>query len=338
MRLNKEMLASALELVKPGLATKEFIEQSTSFAFIEGRVVTYNDEICLSHPVEGLNITGAIKANEFYQFINKIKKEEIDVEISDNEILFKSGRTKAGFTLQKEIKLPLDEVAEKGRWKKLPEDFSHYLSLAAGACGKDDTLRKATCVYIQKEGILIGSDGNKIMKCDLETDFEINTCLLDAHSALEVVSLNPYKVAESEGWLHFKTKKGTILSCRLLDDTYMSNIEELIVVEGVEITFPNTIINMLERASVFAKRDYILDENVDIQIEKNKLCITAKSDTGWYKDSIKIVSEEDVAFSITPYLLRDILKETKNFRLSENAVKFIGAGWEYVATLKETIE
>ena len=69
MKLNKTDLQKALEIVKPGLANKEMIEHSTSFAFIGGRVVTYNDEISLSHPVEGLEIEGAIHAEELYKLL-----------------------------------------------------------------------------------------------------------------------------------------------------------------------------------------------------------------------------------------------------------------------------
>ena len=54
------------------LANRELIEQSTSFAFMKNLVVTYNDEISITHPVEGLNLTGAIKADEFYKKGEKV--------------------------------------------------------------------------------------------------------------------------------------------------------------------------------------------------------------------------------------------------------------------------
>jgi hypothetical protein len=53
MKIQKTNLIQALEKVRPGLSAKEAILQSTSFAFLNGCVVTYNDEISLSHPVEG---------------------------------------------------------------------------------------------------------------------------------------------------------------------------------------------------------------------------------------------------------------------------------------------
>jgi hypothetical protein len=73
--MKKTDLIKALEAVKPGLANKEMIEQSTSFAFMEDRVVTYNDEISISHPLKGIPIVGAIKADELYAFLSKVKIE-----------------------------------------------------------------------------------------------------------------------------------------------------------------------------------------------------------------------------------------------------------------------
>ena len=92
MKINKETLKQALEIVKPGLANKEIMEQSTSFAFIDDKVVTYNDEICISHPVPDIGIKGVIKAEEMYNFLGKVKTEEITVTQEENEIVLKSGR------------------------------------------------------------------------------------------------------------------------------------------------------------------------------------------------------------------------------------------------------
>jgi len=99
MKIKKDDLKRALEIVKPGLANKEIIEQSGSFAFIEGRVVTYNDEISVSHPIKDLEITGTIRAEELYKFLGKIKEEEIDVNCTESEIVLKCGRATTGFAI-----------------------------------------------------------------------------------------------------------------------------------------------------------------------------------------------------------------------------------------------
>jgi len=108
LKINKSNLQKALEIVKPGLASKELIEQATSFAFINGCVITYNDEISISHPVDGLELEGAIQAEKLYSILTKLKTDEIEVTINDKEIILQSGKSKIGLTLQSEIKLPLD--------------------------------------------------------------------------------------------------------------------------------------------------------------------------------------------------------------------------------------
>ena len=128
MKINKEQLQRALEIVKPGLANKELIEQSTSFAFMGGKVITYNDSISVSHPVEGLELEGAVLADNLYKFLGKIKKADVDLVVKDNEIILTTGKATAGLTLQSEIKLPLDEtLSERGRWQKLPENFIDHI-------------------------------------------------------------------------------------------------------------------------------------------------------------------------------------------------------------------
>ena len=78
MKISRVELLEALEKVKPGLANKELIEQSTSFAFIGDRVVTYNDEISVSHTVKGLeNMRGAIKAKTLYEFLARVKDRKL---------------------------------------------------------------------------------------------------------------------------------------------------------------------------------------------------------------------------------------------------------------------
>jgi len=191
--MNKTNLQTALEIVKPGLAGKEMIEQSTSFAFMEGRVVTYNDEISISHPIEGLKINGAVQAEELYELLSKLKKDEIEITTKGNEIILKSGRTKAGLTLQQEIKLPLEEIGELGKWKPLPEDFLKHIKFAMAACSRDMSRPVLTCVHVSKDGIIEGSDSFRIARCQLKTEMPVKTFLLPASSAIQVIRVEPTK-------------------------------------------------------------------------------------------------------------------------------------------------
>ena len=339
MKVNKEQLLKALEIVKPGLANKEKLEQSTSFAFINGRVATYNDSISVSHPVEGLEIEGAILAENLYKFLGKIKTEEIDLTLKGNEIILTSDKAKAGLLLQTEIKLPLDEeVSEKGKWHTLPENFLVALSFVMTACTRDMSRPVLTCVHINDKGFFEGSDGYRIARYELEQELPISTFLLPATSAIEVHKLNPIKVSEGNGWVHFKTESGTIISCRILQDKY-PRTDSYFTQEGTKVVLPKTIEEILLRAMVFAKRDHLMDESIIVTVQDETITLAAKSDTAWFKEEAKIKYQGSVIkFDTVPYLLKGILSDTRVFYHTKDKLSFRGEKWQYVTPLRQIKE
>lgn len=337
MIINKQKLQEALEIVKPGLSNKDSIEQTTSFAFTKGNVVTYNDEISISHPLDGVEFEGAIIADKLYALINKIKREEIEIELQENEIIITSGRSKAGLTIASEIKLPVQEVEAKGKWKPLPKNFNKFLKLAMGSCGKDASRPILSCVHITKEGIIEASDGYRVTQCTLEEGMPIKDFLLPANSANNVSKLNPTKISEGKGWVHFQTEGGTVISCRIFEAKYPNINSILTMDETTRLTLPKTIQEVLDRANVFAHRDSLLEESVNVVVENNRFKISSEGDSGegWFEEEVNLKYDgEKISFSITPYLLKGILNETQECNLGTKKLKFNGEGWVYLTMLR----
>lgn len=334
MKINKEQLQKALEIVKPGLSSKEIIEQATSFAFIDGRVVTYNDEISISHPVPGLELSGAIQAEKLYPFLSKVKKDEIEIEVNDNELVITSGRSKAGLTLQSEIKLPIsEEIAKKGKWKLLPETFLKHVDFAMTSCSRDMSRPVLTCLHIE-ENYIEASDSFRITRCILNEKMQVKAFLLPATSAIHIVKLNPTHIAEGNGWVHFKTSEETVISCRIFEDSYPVT-ESFFKTKGIEITLPKTTLEIIDRAAVFAKRDHILDEVLIVTLENKRFKIRAESTNGWIEEETNIKYSGDViSFMITPYLLKGILSETLVCHYCKDRLLFVGENWKYLTILK----
>jgi DNA polymerase III sliding clamp (beta) subunit (PCNA family) len=217
--MNRMTLLKILEKVKPGLSQNEIIEQSTSFAFMGDRVVTYNDEISISHPVNELNITGAVKAEELYQLLGKLKKDEVVIEASENELILTCGKTRAGLAFQEEISLPLEEVGEIGDWKSLPEGFCEAVAFVIPSASRNMVVPAFTAVHVRKNGIIEASDGYRVTQKKL-TEIGLENCLIPAHVAKELIKYPITHQASGEGWRHFKTEDGTIFSCRILEEKY----------------------------------------------------------------------------------------------------------------------
>lgn len=335
MKINKQKLLIALETVKPGLASKELIEQSTSFCFINGSVVTYNDNISISCPIEGLELEGAVSANEFYAYIKKVKSEEIIAEIEGNEILLKAGRSKVGLTLHEEIVLPIEEIGEIKKWKALPDDFAVGLSLTMGSCSRNMSDPVLTCVHINGS-TLEGSDNLRISDYTMVSEVPGKAFLLPANTCAQVVKMIPSEIAAGQGWVHFRNHKGgAVLSCRIFEEKY-PKVKDFLKVKGTDIKFPKGLPAIIDRAGIFSKRDHALDETIEVLIEKKKLYIKTSSESGWFKESVRIdYTGEPIEFSITPYLLQDILGKTFKGVISDNCLLFKGDNWNYVSLLKE---
>jgi DNA polymerase III sliding clamp (beta) subunit (PCNA family) len=332
MIIKRQELLNALEIVKPGLSNKETIPQATFFAFKDGKVITYNDEISISHPIEAIEIEGAVKASEFYALLSKIKKDEIEIIIDNNELRIESKKAKAGLTLQSEIKLPL--IDKISRWKPLPETFLKYLSLAISTCASDTSRPILTCVHVGNHGFIEASDNFKMVRCELGEEMPTMDFLIPALSAIQVVKLNPVCIAESKGWIHFLTETQSIISCRTFEDKY-PDTSPMLKGDGEQITLPKTILDIVERASVFSKREHVLDESILITIGSGKIIISSKADCGWFKEEANVqYNKEPLQFCITPYLLKDILAETLECTICKNKLKFEGDNWVYITMLR----
>lgn len=334
--MNKTNLQQALEMVKPGLANKEMIEQSTSFAFREGRVISYNDEISISHPVEGLEVVGAVKAEELYKLLAKLSQEEIEIEITGNEIILGWGKAKAGLTLQSEIVLPLEELGETGTWKALPEGFTDALKFVMPSASTDMSRPSLTCINVRKDGIIEASDGIRVTRMVIN-QLPVTDFLIPATTARDLIKYPVNRVASGDGWIHFRTEEGTIFSCRIFEGIF-PDIDKagIMNVEGEEIEFPKGLSEVIERAAIFARREHSVDEEITISIADKKITVEGQSDCGWLKETANIrYAGEPIGVVIHPTFLNEMLSKIRHCIIGKSSIKFSGENWDHVVWLKE---
>ncbi len=334
MQIKKSVLQNALEVTRSALANREIIEQSTSFVFTKGYIITYNDEISIRYPIN-LEIEGVIRSDKLYNLLSKIKKEDIDISYSSkNEVEISSGRMKAGITIQPEIKIPLD-ILEVDGWKELPKNFVESIKFAIPFCGKDMSRPLLTAIHVNKNGFVEASDSYCIVRYTLEKEMPVNTFLIPATAATEIVKINPTTIAFKEkGWIYFRSEDGIVIASRIFDEDKYFDVSSFLEVEGQQIIFPSNTLEVIERASVFAKRDFVLDEKIEMKFENKRLKIKSTSAEGWFEEELNIrYSSESQSIVIPPYLLRDILSKTTKSIISKDRIKFEGENWIYIATL-----
>ena len=333
MEIKVSELKQALEIVKPGLSTTiGSIEQATSFAFTKEGISTYNDEICMTHPIANLGLQGAIEAELLYKFLSKVKSEKLELSCEATEVVIKSGRSKATFNISSEIKLPLEDeqLTTKGKWKDLPKNFIEAISMAKGCAAKDMIQAKLNCVHINKGGFVESSDGHRIFKWQLGDKLPLSTVLIPAASITAIIRMNPTQVAKGEEWVHFKNSVGTVLSCRVVNDVFPDTVPHLAEGKnGVKVEFPKELISALDTAEIFAENSM-----VKITINKKKLTVTSDSQIASFKETIELNEKaEPFAFQITPYLLKDILKQITFCTIYKDRLIFKNEDWIYMTTL-----
>jgi len=330
MKINRLELLKALEMVKGGLANRETIEQSTSFAFMNDRIVTYNDEISISHPVTNLNITGAVKAEELYKLLGKLKEDEIEIEITDTEIQLTSGKAKAGLTLHHEITLPLDEI-KVNKWIELPdpEEFRKALSFVLFTGSNDMSRPILTCAHIDKSGFVETCDNYRLTQHQIGK-LPIDIPLIPISSIRELIKYNPTHVCSGQNWIHFKTNSESIFSCRVFEGEYPDTSKQL-QVEGQKIIFPKLLGEILDKTIIFSKQDFALDESVTIHLENKKIKVRAEGISGWFEEETNIrYSGDPISFTINPKFFKDIISQSFIGMLGEDRIKFEGEDWTHV--------
>lgn len=335
MKIEKAALLTALEKVKPGLASKEMIEQSTSFAFMGDRVVTYNDEISISHPVKGLDVKGAVKAQVLYSFLNKIKRDEIEVEWEENQVKITAGRSKAGLVFEAEVKLPVEEVGKIGDWKSLPEEIVEALRFCYPCCSKDMSRPILTCVHINGKRVQ-ASDGYQIINYRLEKKSPVKGFLLPASAVRELVKYNIKEIAEGEGWIHFRTEDGTVFSSRIFEGSF-PEIEKFLDFTGIEIPFPKTAPQALERARIFSGNSGEEIPQVEVSVSEDQISFSAKDASGWFEENTRTKYKGDpIHFHTGVDFLINLLGQALSCIYGDDKIKFTGEKWTHVLAVAST--
>jgi DNA polymerase III sliding clamp (beta) subunit (PCNA family) len=328
MQINRKELIDALARVKPGLANKEIVEQSTSFAFDKDSVITFNDEIAVSHPIK-TNLLGAVQAEELYKLLNKSSSEEIEFEINDGELKIIGKRSKSGIRLDDEIKLPLSEISKPKEWTPISQKFLDALQFCIFSASRDMTRPILTCLHITSKYIET-TDNHRITRYKLDKCKLKEEVLLPASSAKEIPRYYPREIAVSDGWVHFRNEEKTVISARTHHGKY-PDPSTFLDVEGSEIELPEELAEALERAMIFAKNNFEQDEVVLIKIKKNWLTVRGEGTVGWHEEKIRVKYDDDeIEFYINPQFLLQILQHLNKVVINDVVLKFVGDEFDHV--------
>lgn len=337
--ISRSALTSALLQVKPGLANKDIVEQSTHFIFDKGVVWTFNDKITITREVP-INAVGAVRAKEFYDLLVKMPDDSLDVSVNDGKMTIKGDGREVEIQIDPEIRMQKPQVAnvKSSEWKKLPEDFVEAVKFCVFSASKNMARPELTCIYIE-EGDCVSTDGFRAtcreMKSDVEAPF-----MIPADAALQLSKYNPtsYYLGD-RGWLHFMNNEGTLFSCRTITESkYPEAIWDLFNVEGNKVKLPDGFLSIVDRAQTLVTEDFNLDRTVNIKIASGKIKCIGQGRAGKFSEQHAIEwSGEPIDIHIHPDFLMAILRHLDTMIVGkgdyEGRVLFQGEGFEHMISL-----
>jgi len=332
--INREKLIEVLTKVKPGLASREIIEQSSHFIFEEDRIWTYNDQIAISQGFKS-HLVGAVKADEFYKLLNKLEDDELLIDTQKGEFCVQGKTVTANIKIDSDIKLqPIQAPGINSKdWQALPEDFNNSISLCLFSASRNMIRPELTCLYVTGKTIFSTDTfraTKKEMKSKVKTDF-----LLPANAAKELVKYNVYKIfTETEGWLHFTNKEHTMFSCRVYADIkYPQKIWDFFDINGKEIKLPDSFEKIINRVSTLVDSDFDLDRFITLTIKANKLICYGQGSCGSISEKVDIdYGRKEISVKVHPTFLEEIVKQLNSVIIGERLL-FKGKDFEHAICL-----
>ncbi len=333
MRISKTELLKALTTIKPGLANSDSIEQTTSFAFMEDSIVTYNDSISISIPFKS-GIKGAISSKELYTYLNKLsdKEEDIKINIKGKEIIISAAKgEKVGIKVIEKIKLPLDEIDLDQKWKKMPKGLIEGLLFCSFSTAKDQKKPLLTCVHV-KDDCIESTDNYRA------TNFKLNKkvskeFLIPTNSIKFLKEFNAIKYNVTKSWVNFLSKEGAIFSCRTFTQEF-PDISSLMDVKGKKMKFPDEIKEAIEKAVGFCEKEEGTPSTmIEIKLMKNLIIVKGQGPVGWFKKKTKTKYVGDpFVFVISSDFFLDMLKITNSCYIDKKTkrIKFSSGEWNHV--------
>ncbi len=330
MKINRIELIEILKKIRPGLSNKEITEQATHFIFNKESILTYNDQISISHPFKS-DLSCTVPAKEFYEILSKIEDDEIDFLVQEEKIQFKTKKVKLKLSVNIEINKSM--LVEPGKeWKKLPKNFIDGISFCSFSAAKENTHPILTAVYIKGNDI-ISSDNFRISQFFLSEKIS-DILLFNASVIKELVKFPVIQYSVSESWIFFKTEENVVFACRKIEGTF-PDVSSILEVKGEEIILPDETKNAVDISSVLAEGELDSDKRINVSIKDGKLICSGQREIGEIDFTIKVDSlkGKEFNFGINPDFFKIILSKSNSVIINKTKLVFLSENFKHIISL-----
>ncbi len=337
MKIKRTELLDILQKVQPGLGNeKSIVEQSACFVFQGQEVMTFNDEVAICHPIsteDKFELTGAVQAKELFNLLRRSKDDVLNITLTNTEFIVQGIRSEAGIRLEQEVRLPIDEMSKPGKWSKItdPQGFIQAIKSCIFSASRNMTTPILCCLNVCPDYIE-STDRYRITRWVVKTGAAA-PYLLPSWSAKYLPAYAPEKVCCIGGWAHFKNREGTVFSSRVYEGSF-PEVGTFLDVEGAKIEFPESLIEVIDRARVMAI-DNEGNEAINVKATGKKLEISSEGKSGWFKENIELPTTcTGFQFVIHPDNFNQILSKVRTAVVGSAAILFKNDKFSHVVAME----
>jgi len=332
MKIKRDDLLKCLRFARLGTPSRgETLEQSNSFVFTGGKLITFDDETKTEQPSPLPELECAVLADEFLKMMEKFPDEEVDLAVKGSELQAKGKQRSFGVTCYQEITLPFDAVPEPTGFKKLKPGIDAMLLQAARNCGRNEAKHLTTVVHVTPD-MIEACDNQRYFRNEGATGFP-KEVLLPASGIGKLNGLNLRSVALKDGWAHFRTEEKWIISIHCSFEAYHTGTDKLLVIpESSEVELPDNLAEVINRAVVMMDTEG--GHLVRVKLTENSVSVESRKDSGWFKEKQKVkYSGEEIEFDINPAFFTELLDRTHTVQIGKKRMKVVVDSLSFVVVL-----
>lgn len=332
MQVKRKELLELLSKLKPGLSTKGIIEQMGHFIFLDERIFSYNDRICLSVEFKS-DFEFSVSADLLYGLLSRIEDEVVEVSCRDSilKIEGKIVSSELATSSEQQVFEVIDsmELSKERDWRTVPSGFVEGIQSCLFSASKDVS-NVLSGISVTNEAI-VSSDDMRITEFKFEG---MSPFILPLSSALELVGYDFDQYFLEKVWVFFRNKQtGIFFCCRLLEGEF-PDISGHFEFEGQEINLPEKFSLKIETVSICAEGEFNIDKKIDIEIGGNKVRCRGEREEGWVECNLDVEYEGDaIKFGINPLFLLDILKRTDKMKIGVDRGLFQAENFRHLIAL-----
>ncbi|GAG30876.1 unnamed protein product, partial [marine sediment metagenome] len=210
--LNRKTLLQTLKHSAIGVTRQEVLEQSDSFCFVEGELITFSDHIMTRCDSPIPDLTAAVPVQRLLKLLDKFPDEDVTVSFKNGRLTFSAGKRarSSWLSVQNEITLPYAAVPQPTEWKKVRTGLPNLLLQAARITSSSQALPLATVVHVTSKRVE-ACDNARAFRAELRTG--LSECFIPGASVLKLEGMELKEVSLDENWVHFKTPTHQISLC-----------------------------------------------------------------------------------------------------------------------------